>query len=1000
MTLFRTAFTFFIMALAATAGEKPNIILVMADDLGYGDPQCYQADSKIPTPHIDRMAAEGMRFTDAHSPSAVCTPTRYGLLTGRYAWRTVLKRGVLNGESPALISPDRQTVAGMLQEHGYHTGIVGKWHLGLGEGLDADTDYAEVIPQGPLSVGFENSYIIPASLDMPPYLWLKNDRAVEAPTVRDPGSKRVWDGGQGFWRAGLRAPSFTFEGVLPAIARECRDFIDERAKKTNEPFFLYVPLASPHTPWVPSQEFKEKTSIGAYGDFVHQTDWALGEILKALDEHDLAKDTVVIFTSDNGSHWPERMIEETGHKANLDWRGQKADIHEGGHRVPYIVRWPAQVAAASVSDQLICLTDFMATAAALVEHPLDHDEGEDSYNHLPVLLGKTAKPVRKAIVHHSVNGTFAIRVDQWKLILGQGSGGFTKVPVSDTDPEGQLYNLEQDPGETVNLYAEKPEIVSKLKQTLERYQKDGRSRLPDETADLLERLREDQFKRIHQELFRTILEDKPGVALNAMDRLPGNLADDGETYYMRAVAYTALGKLDDAVASSLQAAERGVPVSRFIGGSKHGLAPLQSHPVFQELRRRVSKIVHGPMLGQITGNSVHVWVRTLDESTVRVAASAYPEDFSDAILSRPETTTRETDFTAEIALRGLEPNTTYHYRVLTGDQDDPGERTLATHTFRTLAQVRQPARFRLAFGGGAGYVPENERAFDTIRQANPNVLILLGDNVYSDAPKSPAMQHYCYYRRQARPEFSRLVAETPVFSIWDDHDFGLNDCVPGPEIEVPAWKRAVYGVFRNNWVNPAYGGGDAQPGCYYDFYLGDVHFIMLDGRYYRNLDPEKGEVSMLGPVQREWFLKTLGESKGTFKVICSPVPWVFEAKGDSKDTWNGFREERGIIFDFLAEHKIEGVLLMSADRHRSDLWRIDRENGYSLYEFNSSRLTNQHVHGTMEQALFSYNKKQSFGLVDFDTMAQDPTVSYSVVSIDGETVNTFRLQRSQLEDGE
>ncbi|MGY8690579.1 MAG: sulfatase-like hydrolase/transferase, partial [Verrucomicrobiales bacterium] len=661
-------------------------------------------------------------------------------------------------------------------------------------------------------------------------------------------------------------------------------------------------------PWVPSQEYQGKTAIGAYGDFVHQTDSALGEILAKLDALDLAKDTMIIFTSDNGSHWPQRMIEETGHKANADWRGQKADIHEAGHRVPFLVRWPGQVEAGAVSDQLICLTDLMATAAAVVGHPLGKREGEDSYNLLPILKGTTKKSVRKAIVHHSLGGMFAIRIDNWKLVLGQGSGGFTKIDVGDGEPEGQLYNLKTDPGETKNRYEEKPVVVRKLRETLERYQRDGFSRLPGDTEDLLERLRKDQFKRIHQEIFRVILKGQPRVALEAMDRLPSELSQDGESHYMRAVAHSILGELDHAVADVVQATEAGVPISRFIGGTLTGLDALQAHPVFQQLRQNVSPIVHGPMLGQVTGSGAHVWVRTAEATTVRVAASLKADDFSQAILSKTAATTAETDFTAEIPVEGLAPRTTYHYRVLVGNEE--ASQSQATYELRTQVEAQTPTKFRLAFGGGAGYVPENERAFDTIRETNPAILLLLGDNVYSDAPESPAMQHYCYYRRQSRPEFSRLVAKTPVFSIWDDHDFGVNDCAEGPSMDVPAWKRPVYNVFRNNWVNPGYGGGDAQPGCYYDFYIGDVHFIMLDGRFYRNLDPGVGEVSMLGSVQREWLLKTLSKSKGTFKVLCSPVPWVFEAKGDSKDTWNGFKDERKIIFDFLRENKVTGSLFM------------------------------------------------------------------------------------------
>ncbi len=982
---------FFLVVLNLSPVWGTNIIFMMADDLGYGDPRCYNPESRIPTPHMDRLAAEGMRFTDAHTPSAVCTPTRYGVLTGRYAWRTHLKKGVLWGNSPALIPADRLTVAGMLKRFGYHTGVVGKWHLGLGDGLTKETDYSRPIQRGAKSVGFEYSYIIPASLDMDPYLWLENDLAVEAPTVQDPGSKRVWDGGGGFWRAGLRAPSFTFDQVLPVIANKAADYIAERAKNRDQPFFLYVPLASPHTPWVPSADFRGKTRIGAYGDFVYETDAALGKVLAALDEHALTEDTLVIFTSDNGSHWPARMIGESQHRANANWRGQKADIHEGGHRVPFLVRWPAQVKAGTVSDQLICLTDLMATAAAIAGHSLLESEGEDSFDLLPVLTGQTKKAVRKSIVHHSLNGLFAIRIGKWKLIQGQGSGGFTKVPVGEEEPAGQLYDLERDPSEATNLYTEKPKTVAKLQDTLKRFKDQGYSRLPGATADLLDKLKLNQFKRIHQELFRTILRGHPRVALDAMKRLPGGLSEDGETHYMRAVAYSVLGEADQSVASALQAAANGVPVERIIGGTLTGLEAVQDHPVIAKIREAMNdRVIHGPMLGRQTGNSVSVWVRTLGPSQVTVEVSK-DEDFQATVLQGTAHSDKASDFTAEVLVDGLQPDTDYFYRLGIND-GQPGE----VHSFKSLSLPHSPTTFRLAFGGGAGYVPENERAWDTIRETNPQLLLLLGDNVYSDDPESPAMQHYCYYRRQARPEFARLVSQTPTYTIWDDHDFGLNDCVEGPEMDVPAWKRPVYGVYRNNWVNPGYGAGDAHPGCYYDFYQGDVHFIMLDGRYYRNLDETKGERSMLGPVQRRWLLDKLKDSQGVFKVLVSPVPWVFRAKGDSKDTWNGFKAERGIIFDFIKSNEIEGVLLMSADRHRSDLWKIDREEAYPFYEFNSSRLTNQHVHKTMDQALFSYNAKQSFGLVDIDTKAEDPTATYSVVSIDGEVVHTFTVKRSEL----
>lgn len=308
----------------------------------------------------------------------------------------------------------------------------------------------------------------------------------------------------------------------------------------------------------------------------------------------------------------------------------------------------------------------------------------------------------------------------------------------------------------------------------------------------------------------------------------------------------------------------------------------------------------------------------------------------------------------------------------------------------------KPAKFTIAFGGGAGYDPRFERMWTTIGSFKPTALLMLGDNVYHDDPTSEAMQRYCYYRRQSRPEWRKLVGSTPTYAIWDDHDFGTNDCWGGPEIDSPAWKRKVWEVFKEQWANPYYGGGEKQPGVWFDFHIADVHFIMLDGRYYRT-DPKIENPSMLGPVQKAWLLDKLKHSKATFKVIASPVPWTFESKGDSLDTWNGYRAERGEIFDLIRDEKIGGVVLLSADRHRTDMWKIAREKpAYDLYEFSSSRLTNQHVHPELPHALHSYNTKQSFGLVDFDTTEADPSVTFTTISIDGEKIHSMTIRRSEL----
>ena len=481
-----------------------------------------------------------------------------------------------------------------------------------------------------------------------------------------------------------------------------------------------------------------------------------------------------------------------------------------------------------------------------------------------------------------------------------------------------------------------------------------------------------QYKRMHQDALKKIVEGEPGPAKEDLMAILEKLPDDAESHYMLAVAHAKLGDKKAAVESVEKAIEAGLPVSRFLTGTKTGLESIQNEPAMKQLRSMPhDALAHGPMLGCVTGSSVKIWVRTAGVQSVIAKATNADGSFE----SKTVLTTVESDHTAVVEIDGLQPNTQYSYSVGTAASSGADVVWHEGGNFKTLVEKGKPIKFRLAFGGGAGFVPQHEYMWNTIRAENPDVLFLLGDNVYSDAPKMPEMQNYCYYRRQSRPEFKQLISNTPTYTIWDDHDFGTNDCSGGPAINEPAWKLPVYRVYRNNWVNPGYGGGDQQPGCYYDFYLGDIHFVMLDGRYYRNLNDETMP-TMLGPVQREWLLEKIKASTGRLLVLCSPVPWVFEAKGVSRDTWNGFKEERKVIFDLLGERKADGVLLMSADRHRSDLWKIDRPDGYPLYEFNSSRLTNQHVHKEMPAAVFSYNKKQSFGTVDFDTTLEDPTITY------------------------
>jgi arylsulfatase A-like enzyme len=455
----------------------------MADDMGYGDLGCYNKNSKIPTPNMDALAAEGIRFTDAHSPSAVCTPTRYGVLTGRYCWRSRLKRGVLNGYSPALIESGRMTVASLMKQHGYATACVGKWHLGLGN--EKKTDFDKPLVPGPNAVGFDYFYGISASLDMPPYCYIENDRPVQRPTSTIKQGNSTEDG---WWRAGAVAPGFKHVEVLPKLTEKAVEIIENHAaKKANVPLFLYFALPAPHCPIAPADFVKGRSKAGGYGDFVVQVDWTVGQVVKALERNGLAKHTLIIVTSDNGSPGrtkikrdPYSVIELYGHRPNGNLRGIKADVWDGGHREPFIARWPGKIPAGTVSDEVICLTDLMATCASIVDARLPDNAAEDSYNILPALLGKKrTEPIRQAVVHHSLSGVFCIRQGRWKLILGRGSGGFTsprRYEPKPGEPEGQLYDMENDLAESRNLWNERPEIVKRLTNLLERYKRQGHSR--------------------------------------------------------------------------------------------------------------------------------------------------------------------------------------------------------------------------------------------------------------------------------------------------------------------------------------------------------------------------------------------------------------------------------------------------------------------------------------------------------------------------------------------
>lgn len=481
----------------ADAGAKrPNIVFILADDMGYGDIRAYNPASKIPTPHLDGLAGEGMSFRDAHSPSAVCTPTRYGVLTGRYCWRTHLKRGVLGGYSAPLIKAERSTVATLLAANGYQTGAVGKWHLGMGmaknEGKgvdvknwsgDGNVDFSKPIADGPTTRGFGYYYGVSASFDMAPYVWIENDRFTSVPTKMFPGKPFP-----AFARKGPQADDVVFDEGLDVIAGKAADFIKSRAAG-DKPYFLYLPLTGPHKPIVPHPRFVGKSGLGLYGDFIMNVDDTVGQVLKAIAASGEAEDTLVIYTSDNGSFMyrdddpgAKGHVADPGtqayrsdkHKANGVLRGTKADVWEAGHRVPFIVRWPTAVAAGSSCDETVCLTDFYATAAGLAGAKMGDDEGEDSFSLLPLFAGKAWE--RAPVINHSAAGMFAIRDGGWKLVAGNGSGGREKPSGKPFAKPYALFDLAKDLGEKTDVAGEKPEIVARLEKALTRIRESGRSR--------------------------------------------------------------------------------------------------------------------------------------------------------------------------------------------------------------------------------------------------------------------------------------------------------------------------------------------------------------------------------------------------------------------------------------------------------------------------------------------------------------------------------------------
>ncbi|MFW6598842.1 sulfatase family protein [Propionibacteriaceae bacterium Y2011] len=461
-------------------GARPNVVVILADDLGWGDLGCYGAEL-IPTPAVDRLAAGGARLTDCHAPSAVCTPSRYGLLTGRYCWRSPLKTGVLLGHSPAIIERDRPTLASALSADGYATAAIGKWHLGLGwswqDGSVWDqfdlplgvslpdikcgtrADYTRPFRHGPLELGFDHFFGMTGSLDMPPYCYLTDDRPLVLPDRQKVNLLPQQT-------MGRQSPDWVDEEVDIRFARETCDWIRQQAA-TDRPFFVYHATSAPHRPLAVPELVRGASRAGDRGDLVCLVDWVVDQVCGTLDELGIADNTIVVLTSDNGAMPIDIEGRDFGHPANGPWRGRKGDSWEGGHRIPFIVRWPGRIPAGTVIDDLFCLTDLFPTITAATGSRLPAGAAPDGTDLLPLLLagsgsGPAGQPYRDSVVHHSAAGWFGLRTGELKTIFGTGSGGTSRPLGQRCGPdwaEGQLYDLGTDPYETTNLWSERHERV-------------------------------------------------------------------------------------------------------------------------------------------------------------------------------------------------------------------------------------------------------------------------------------------------------------------------------------------------------------------------------------------------------------------------------------------------------------------------------------------------------------------------------------------------------------
>jgi alkaline phosphatase D len=494
----------------------------------------------------------------------------------------------------------------------------------------------------------------------------------------------------------------------------------------------------------------------------------------------------------------------------------------------------------------------------------------------------------------------------------------------------------------------------------------------------------DQYKKQNRDVVTRVAKGDAKAGLKYADKYLKKWPADLEADYIAVLAHAKLLQYEQAIAVIQRSLVKGMPFTRYQAGPRTLLSGLYATDAYKALAEKHGRpLLHGPLLGAVTANSANIWLRTPQASPITIHIGD----------QRFHASTRAaTDFTAVVPIAGLQPATAYDYSIQVGDSHLP-----KTYSFRSAPATGKPAKLRIGFGGGAGYTPWLEHMWTTIADAKLQAFLLLGDNVYIDTPEVRETQRYCYYRRQSQPAFRHFAATTSVHAIWDDHDFGGNDCTSALSLDSPPWKRDVLEVFTQNWANPSYGQPDA-PGIWHRFALADIDFFMLDCRFYRQHPKKIDSPSMLGPAQLAWLKRELRNSKATFKVICSAVPMTPGTKGSSPDTWDGFPAEREAIFRHIADARIDGVFILAADRHRSDAWRIKRPDSYPLYEFMSSRLTNIHSHRLLTDnpaCLFAYGPN-AYGRLVFDTSLADPEASYEIVDIAGKVAHRHTLKRSEL----